>query len=407
MKGVFWAIIPVVIAILFGSNAAAQIVEPVIVILDEQPSIRGFLEVQRIEPSRVIVYKIIPAIAIEASAEEQARWKEDDRVVEIVDDILYSTQGRMQSRRAVTTQEFKANWGLKMINVGHRKVDHLDGSGVKVGMVDTGIDYTHPDLEHAYKGGIDFVNGDDDPMDDNGHGTHVSGIIVGKENGEGIRGVVPRADLYVAKVCDRFGRCRLRWLLSGLEWTIEKDVNVINISLGAIFDNSALNLAIERTVSFGIVVVTAAGNRTPDTCLDFNVVYPGGHRLTMAVGALNKKKRVTPWSSVPVDLVAPGDEILSTFLDGEYAVFSGTSMAAPHVVGVVAMHFELANTNDRARVKDVNFNFKIGEEIFSKVLLTTQAGSRNTCTKASRGFGIVDAVGAGTHPFRFPIGRIR
>jgi subtilisin family serine protease len=398
---VFFAIIAVFVA----TTVLAQTKSSVIVILDERPSIDDFLEIQEISTEDIIVYKIIPAISVEATEEERSKWLLDDSVVDIVDDITLSTQTHTeQSQR---TKEYKANWGLKEINVADRKVDHLTGRGVKVGIVDTGIDYTHPDLSHAFIEGIDFVNKDHDPMDDNGHGTHVSGIIAAAIDDIGIRGVAPDAELYVAKVCNVFGACSLSALLSGFEWMIDKEVNVINVSLGSVFDNLALNMAIDRIRFFGIITVAAGGNRTPSNCLRHNVVYPGGYRTVMTVSALAENGRITPWSSVPVDIAAPGDKILSTFLDGKYEVFSGTSMAAPHVTGVVALHFEEAFSGRRSGVQDVNLNFRIGEEIFSKVLLTTQGGTRSTCTRASRGSGVVDAKGAATNPFKFPTPRRR
>ena len=104
--------------------------------------------------------------------------------------------------------ELNSSWGVKRIGAGTVHDSGNKGTGVNVAIIDTGIDYTHSDLNDNYIGGYDFVNGDSDPMDDNGHGTHCAGIVAAEDNGKGVVGVAPEAHLYAVKVKQRW-----KWIL--------------------------------------------------------------------------------------------------------------------------------------------------------------------------------------------------
>ncbi len=134
------------------------------------------------------------------------------------------------------------------------------GRAVRVGVIDTGIDRNHPDLAARYKGGYDFVNFDDDPQDDNGHGTHVAGTIAAIDNDLGVVGVAPEADLYALKALNQNGSGSVQTLVSAVEWAIDNDLDILSMSLGSAF-SSALELEVfARAEAAGIICVAASGN---------------------------------------------------------------------------------------------------------------------------------------------------
>jgi subtilisin family serine protease len=228
----------------------------------------------------------------------------------------------------------------------------ITGLGVKLGIVDTGIDKDHPDLQANIKGGRNFVakggppwNPKIDPEawdDDNGHGSHVAGIAAAVENEEGVIGVAPQAYLYAVKVLDRTGSGYLSDVIAGIEWCIDPNgdgdtsdrMDVINLSLGTTTDYPELHDAIIAADNAGIVVVAAAGNESGG-----EVIYPAKYAEAIAVSATDATDTIASFSSTgtEVELAAPGVDVYSTYKDGEYETLSGTSMAAPHVAGTAAL----------------------------------------------------------------------
>ena len=216
------------------------------------------------------------------------------------------------------------------------------GSGIKVAILDTGIDKNHADLSIA--GGVNFVvkRGSVNPSDwndDNGHGTHVAGIVSALNNNIGVLGVAPDASLYAVKVLDRRGTGYLSDVISGLEWAINNNMDVVNMSLGTSSDVQALHNAVDIATSAGVILVAASGNSGDGNSLTNNVEYPAKYSSVIAVGATNSSDTVPSWSSdgLEVEVVAPGVAIRSTYKGNSYATLSGTSMATPHVTGVIAL----------------------------------------------------------------------
>jgi subtilisin family serine protease len=227
------------------------------------------------------------------------------------------------------------DWGLKMLGIPSFW-RQTEGEGIKVAVFDTGVDYRHPDLRNAIASSRDFTGSDTGVADTAGHGTHVAGIIAARRNNRGIIGVAPACDLYSAKVLGDNGHGNWKRISKAIDWAIEKKVDIISMSLGAPRAPSGVGKAIDRAIDKGIIVICAAGN--DGSRLD-SVNYPAKYPLTVAVGAINRKKRLARYSSIgpQVDIVAPGDRIHSTWLGGGYAVISGTSMAAPFVTGIAAL----------------------------------------------------------------------
>lgn len=221
------------------------------------------------------------------------------------------------------------------------------GAGVVVAIIDSGVDYGHPSLGGGigpgFKviGGRDFVNDDDDPMDDAGHGTHVAGIVAA--NGGGLLGVAPEASLLAYKVLDEIGSGRDSWVLAGIEAAIAEGADVVNMSLGRpAFPDDPVIKAVEKGFAAGVVFCVAAGNS--GRFLDIG--SPGRAPNAITVGALDRdghlasfssKGPVVPTGAIKPEISAPGVSIRSAVPGGGFEAYSGTSMASPHVAGVVAL----------------------------------------------------------------------
>ncbi|MEO3946100.1 S8 family peptidase [Gorillibacterium sp. CAU 1737] len=209
------------------------------------------------------------------------------------------------------------------------------GSGVRIAVIDTGLDYRHPDLRRAAAGGINLVNPGRAPWDDNGHGTHIAGTIVASGDGKGIHGIAPDAELYTVKAFDRNGTAYVSDIVHGIEWCIRNKMHIINMSFGMKTAPRSLQEAIRAAYQNGIVVVASSGNEGRIGDVD----YPARYRHAIAVGATTRGGRLAPFSNRgrSIDLYAPGDKIASTWVGGGYREMSGTSMATSHVSGVIAL----------------------------------------------------------------------
>ncbi len=236
-------------------------------------------------------------------------------------------------------------WGVNRIDA--EKVWDTDGNlmvdlganagyGVKVAVLDTGIDLDHPDLQANIKGGVNTINPLKSADDDNGHGTHVAGIIAGADNTVGILGVAPQAWLYAVKVLNRQGNGFVSDIIEGLQWSINNGIQVVNMSFGTASDVPSFHDAIIATYNSGKVLVAAAGNSGPG---DNTVLYPAKYAEVIAVSATDSTDAIASWSSrgSEVELAAPGVNILSTYKGSGYQTLSGTSMASPHVAGAAAL----------------------------------------------------------------------
>lgn len=290
----------------------------------------------------------------------------------ILGDDMASEASTLYSQLNVSTAAVKADYSWNVLNI--------TGRGIDVGVIDTGIEYTHPDLGGCFGNGTndsckvydgyDFINDDPDPIDDNGHGTHVSGILAA--NGT-IRGVAPEATLYAYKACDSGGMCQPSVIILAMDRAKNDSVDVLSISLGVwtgdvIEGSSGYNLMSQEAkilTDAGMVVVVAAGNGGPGVSTIF---APADSKDVISVGAVedngtastnddivwNQSSRGPSLSGrLDPELVAPGYLINSTFMGGEYTYnYAGTSMAAPFVSGAAALLLEsypsLTNTQIKA-----------------------------------------------------------
>lgn len=229
------------------------------------------------------------------------------------------------------------------------------GAGRKVVVLDTGYNYNHPELSSSYLGGKDFVNKDDDPMDDNGHGSHVAGIITADGVYSAAKGVAPDAGIIAGKVLDASGSGFLSDAIAGIYWAVDGpdgvantsddfNADAISLSLGTtppyVYKSYCDNVypdftnAIKYALSRGVIVVIAAGNEGST-----GVSIPGCISYSTTVGAVDSGDTIASFSGIgdAVDITAPGVNILSAWLGSSYNTISGTSMATPVVSGTVAL----------------------------------------------------------------------
>jgi len=217
------------------------------------------------------------------------------------------------------------------------------GKGITIAVLDTGCDIDHPDLQNRIIGGQNFTSDDgSDPLkfdDYNGHGTHVSGTIAASLNDNGVAGVAPEANLLILKVLGENGSGQYDWIIQAINYAIDQKVDIISMSLGGPSDVKELHDVIIKAVNENILVVCAAGNEGDGQDSTDELGYPGCYNEVISVGAVNLDRQSSPFtnSNNEVDLVAPGEKVTSTYLNGTYATLSGTSMATPHVSGALAL----------------------------------------------------------------------
>lgn len=225
------------------------------------------------------------------------------------------------------------------------------GKGVRVAILDTGIDTNHPDLTVAGGVCVAEVCSTKIPYDDNfGHGTHVAGVIAAKKNNIGIVGMAPNVSLYSIKALDSTGSGTTADIAKGVEWAIQNKIDILNLSISISVNDRPLDLMLQEAYKKGIVIVAAAGNEGGAGVAN-TVTYPGKYSSVISVGAVNadNTKEFNSSTGPEMELSAPGYRIYSTFpkeLDNEdyvvdgYFELTGTSMAAPHVTGVLALYKE-------------------------------------------------------------------
>ncbi len=251
-------------------------------------------------------------------------------------------------------------WGVDNVNAPEVWTSNDDFSGVTganviVAVVDTGVDLNHQEFEGRLTPGYDFVDDDETADDGNSHGTHVAGTIAGARDSSGITGVAPDASIMPIRVLDNNGSGWLSDIIAGVRWAAENDADVINLSLGGGGFSQSMADAIAFASEQGSVVVMAAGN-SGGSSPAFPAAHAEAHGL--AVGAVNQQRNLAGFSNragtTALDYVtAPGVDVYSSIPGDEYARYSGTSMATPHVAGVAALLKSHDNTLDPERIEEL------------------------------------------------------
>lgn len=238
-------------------------------------------------------------------------------------------------KKSNTTLGLSDPWNLEMINVHEARKEGYTGKGVKVAVIDTGVAQHHA---LTISGGTSTVRNRSSWIDDHGHGTLVAGIIAGKATSQH-SGVAPSVKLYAVKALDHKGEGDDISLLKAIDWSIQNEMDIINLSLGAPQGSIALKEKMDKAYEAGILVVAASGNSGNRSGTGNTVNYPAKYESVIAVGAVNSSMERPSFSSTgtEVEFAAPGKDILSTYLNNEYAVSDGTSFAAPHTTGMLAI----------------------------------------------------------------------
>ena len=306
-----------------------------------------------------------------------------DPAVEFVED-----DGHIEIAQAdaATSVEYSSSWGLQDIEAEPVHLSNYTGKGVKIGVLDTGIDYKHPELAPNYMGGIDFINDDDDPMDDNGHGTHVAGILAAARNGKGVVGVAPDAELYAVKVSDNNGKGSFSGLAEGINWAIENHMDIVTMSITGEGGSMALAKAVSTAYDDGLILVAAVGNGKGE-----GVLYPAAYKEVIGVGSVNEDNKLSSFSLTgsEVEIVAPGSVIKSTWPGGEYRLSSGTSMATPFVTGAIALLLG-SNERDWSYTGAVNGDGKWTNDEVRQLLESTAKDLGDKGKDNSFGYGLLD-----------------
>jgi subtilisin family serine protease len=298
----------------------------------------------------------------------------DPNVVGVFDDPVASLDYTVSITAVNPPAEEVTPWGLERVNIPyvHESMVQSPGNGVTVAILDTGIDQDHPELKSRIVQCVSVLAGRKSCNDDNGHGTHIAGIIAAGSNHQGVIGAAPLIKLAAIKVLDANGAGHASDCIHGLQVVHSKGYRLVNMSLGFPEDSVPLKRAVDRVAGRGTIMVASVGNTNPrpggegegsDGELDCdptaggegsdseancyrttNVKFPAAYRNVIGVGATDSEDRVTNYSRIgsEVTLVAPGGSketarLLSTNKNQGYGEATGTSQAAAHVTGGVAL----------------------------------------------------------------------
>jgi subtilisin len=274
------------------------------------------------------------------SAQEAAALKRDADVEAVEPDrfVALSTCFTVAEPRLVT-------WNVNRVGYG-------DGSGKTAWIIDTGIEFDHPDLNVDQARSKSFITGVASADDENGHGTHVAGIIGAKNNTFGVLGVASGASLVSLRVLDKEGTGSLSSIIQALGYVNTNGAagDVINMSLGEDSVSSILDKQVQNTAARGIYIAIAAGN-DKEPARNFSPGRANGTNIftVSAIDSLDNFANFSNYGNDVVDYAVPGVRILSTYIGKKYAYMSGTSMAAPHIAGLLLLRGRSISTSGVAK----------------------------------------------------------
>lgn len=262
------------------------------------------------------------------TASESEQLRQDSSVTLVEPDRIMSICNCVDVATTTTLP-----WNIKQTSFGRGDLQTTK----TVWIIDTGIDLDHPDLNVDIGRSKSFVSGQTSTDDQNGHGTHVAGIIGAKNNSIGVTGVASGARLVALKVLNQLGEGRLSGIIQAVNHVVQngKAGDVVNLSLGGEGTSATLERAIVQAANAGILFAIAAGNESENSD-DYSPARVN-HANVFTVSAMNRNNQFAPFSNFgnSVDVCAYGVGIRSTYKDGTYATLSGTSMAAPHIAGLL------------------------------------------------------------------------
>ena len=285
------------------------------------------------------------------------------------------------TNKAVNDPGYKYEWDISYTEVDKAWPLIKQKREINVAVLDTGVDYTHPDLKNRVlkSKGYNFVDNNSDTMDDNGHGTHVSGIIAANANDNiGIAGIDGTLDVKIIpiKVLNSNGEGEVNDIVRGIKYAADNGADIINLSFGANEKSKSIAEAISYAKSKGAFVVAAAGNDNEDSD---NISPAGDGAFTVAAMSYNYKKASFSDYGNCIKVSAPGVEILST-VPGGYEAWDGTSMAAPVATGIAAM----------VKAEDPNLSPSQIEDILDSTAKDIMSKGKDK----QSGYGLIDAYNA-------------
>jgi len=351
----------------------------VIIAFQDQPGAAEQALVRDLGGSIKYTYDLVPAIAASVPESAIAGLLAQPGVVRVERDLEVHA----------VDAELDNSWGVKQIGAGTVHDGGNMGTGIRVAVLDTGIDTDHPDLKYNAGCSYDFVNSDTLPEDGWGHGTHVSGTIAAEYNGEGVVGVAPEAIICAYKVLDDTGSGYYSDIMAALGQAVDDDVQVTNNSYGSSGDpGESVKAAFDEASAAGIIHVAAAGNSGTPPGRGENCIYPALWDSVIAVAATDKNDKRASFSSTcpELELAAPGVKVNSTWVGGGYHEKSGTSMASPHVAGTAALVIASGITDD-------NGDGHVNDEVRLR-LRQTADDLGETGPDSHYGFGLVNAAEA-------------
>lgn len=307
-----------------SANQVREVGQNVLILYKDQVQPSDLLQLQSLGGEVKREYRNFPIVLAEMPA-QAIRGLENNPNIEVIEpDGVVSISNQVK------------DWGIDTVGGPAAWSAGLKGNGIKVAVIDTGI-ATHPDL--VISGGRSFVSYTTSFNDDNGHGTHVAGIIGARDNGFGYVGIAPESSLYAVKVLDSAGSGFWSSVISGIDWSVTNDMDIINMSLGGNSGSSTMEAAINTAVANGTLVFAAAGNDGTSAGDTDSVDFPARYTNAIAVASTTTSNVRSSFSSTgpAVDVAAPGSGVASTYLNNGYATLSGTSMATPYAAGVMAL----------------------------------------------------------------------
>ncbi|MEH7698383.1 S8 family serine peptidase [Bacillus pumilus] len=280
-------------------------------------------------------YIHLPAVAVTADEQAVTSLKQDPNIAYVSKNIKVKLASSTMKKTAASTNQdalVQKSYNLQKLNVKQAIKEGVTGKNVKVAVLDTGIS-PHEDLKIS--GGKSFVKYTSSYKDDEGHGTHVAGTIGALNNDYGTVGVASGAKLYAVKVLDKKGEGDLYSLLRGIDWAISNKMDILNLSLGFEDNIPILRSAVDEAYKKGLLVVAASGNDGKKNAIS----YPAAYNSVIAVSATTDKDKLASISNTGkgIEFSAPGQNVISTYLKNEYWYATGTSQAAPHVTGMLAL----------------------------------------------------------------------
>lgn len=278
--------------------------------------------------------------------------------------------------------EQKLGWGIQHFNIPETW-KYSEGDGIVVAVLDSGCDLNHQDLFPNLLEGKNFLNSKKPPLDDNSHGTHVTGVICACNNDLGIVGVAPKVKAIPIKVLDEDGNGEMRHVAKAIRYAIERDADFILLSMGCQKPIQQVRKALQAAAKEGIITFASAGNLGKSE----HLLYPANYPEVISIGALDKNMKRADFTNTGenLDFLAPGVDILSTVPTSWYAIMSGSSQAAPFVLGLACLLKSYVKTSGLPIELNTAEDYR---KVFKKYT-TDVVGESYAGDKFFQGFGII------------------